>query len=196
MPRRTAEQAEQTRQAILRSARQHFADEGFSNASLASIVNGAKVTKGALFHHFPNKLNLFQEVWTDLQRGMDAEARVEARKAVNPDDPYAQLLAGAKIYLKWAAKPAYYKIVLFEGPAVLGMQGWYESDRDIGQRNIRRSIRFLAEKGKIDPARVTAYAVLVQSVLNGFGFALGKGTDGLTPEAAHEAFELMLRRLS
>ncbi|MEZ5997276.1 MAG: TetR family transcriptional regulator [Hyphomonas sp.] len=194
MARRTAEQAEETRAAILESAQKHFARDGFK-ASLADIVSDAGVTKGALFHHFPNKLALFQEVWTELQRGMDAEARAEARKVIDPDEPYTQLLAGAKVYLRWAARPEYYKIVLFEGPAVLGMQGWYESDRDIGQRNVRRSIEFMAEKGCIDPARIHVYSLLVQSVLNGFGFALGRGEDGLTPDVAHEAFEIMLRNL-
>ncbi|MCA8899878.1 MAG: TetR family transcriptional regulator [Hyphomonas sp.] len=194
MARRTAAQAEQTRVAILESARRHFAEDGF-NASLASIVAAAGVTKGALFHHFPNKLALLQEVWNKLQNDMNEEARIEARKVIDPEDPYSQLLAGAKVYLKWAARPDYYKIVLFEGPAVLGMQGWYESDRDIGQRNVRRSVEFLVEKGRIQPARRVPYTVLIQSVLNGYGFALGKGQDGLTPDVAHEAFEVMLRNL-
>ncbi|MEZ5946575.1 MAG: TetR family transcriptional regulator [Hyphomonas sp.] len=194
MARRTAEDAEKTRLAILASAQAHFARDGFK-ASLADIVSDAGVTKGALFHHFPNKLALFQQVWTDLQKGMDEEARAEARKVIDPNDPYSQLLAGAKVYLKWAARPEYYRIVLFEGPSVLGMQGWYESDRDIGQRNVRRSMEFMADKRCFPRSRINVYSVLVQSVLNGFGFALGKGEDGLTPDVAHEAFEIMLRNL-
>ena len=73
MARRTAEQAEATRAAILEAARDRFAQDGFS-ASIASIVADAGVTKGALFHHFPSKLDLFREVWTDLQTRMGEEA--------------------------------------------------------------------------------------------------------------------------
>ncbi len=195
MPRRSAEHAGETRLALMQAARQRFAGEGFK-ASLASIVTDAGLTKGALFHHFDHKLALFQSVWTDLQTGMDAEARAAARAAMRSDDPYAQLLAGSRVYLKWAARPDYFKIVLFEGPAVLGMQGWYESDHDLGRRNVRRSVEFLARNGRIDPIRVETYTILIQSALNGIGFALGQGTNSrLTPETAHEAFEIFLRGL-
>jgi AcrR family transcriptional regulator len=122
MPRRTAEQAEITRAAILEAARRRFAEDGY-NASIASIVSEAGVTKGALFHHFPSKLDLFREVWTDLQTRMGEEALSEARKMSGEDDPYIQFLTGARVYLKWAARPEYFKIVLYEGPVVLGLQG-------------------------------------------------------------------------
>ena len=194
MPRRTAEQAEETRAAILAAARKRFGREGF-NASLASIVSDAGVTKGALFHHFPNKLALFREVWTDLQRSMHEEALAEAFSRSGADDPYVQFLAGARVYLNWAARPEYFKIVLHEGPVVLGVQGWYESNRDLGQRNVHRAMEVLAERGRIDPARVAPYSVLVQAALNGAGIALAEGADGLTPDAVYDAFETMIRNL-
>ena len=194
MPRRTAEQAEVTRAAILAAARKQFAEEGF-HASLASIVAEAGVTKGALFHHFPNKLALFREVWTDLQQSMQEEANAEAARNMAVDDPYVQFLAGALVYLKWAAKPEYFKIVLYEGPVVLGVQGWYESNRELGQRSVRLAMEALAQQGKIDPRRVSAYSVLVQSALNGAGIALAERLDGLTPDTMYDAFETMIRNL-
>jgi AcrR family transcriptional regulator len=194
MPRRTAAQAEATRAAILEAARKRFADEGFS-ASLASIVADAGVTKGALFHHFSSKLDLFREVWTDLQTRMGEEANAEARKMSGEDDPYIQFLTGARVYLNWAARPEYFKIVLYEGPVVLGLQGWYESNRELGQGSVRRAMETLAARGRIDPGRINAYSVLIQSALNGAGFALAEGVDGLTPEQVYEAFEIMIRNL-
>ncbi len=194
MPRRTAEQAEATRAAILDAARGRFAEEGFS-ASIASIVAGAGVTKGALFHHFPSKLDLFREVWIDLQTRMEEEARSEARKMSGENDPYIQFLTGARVYLEWAARPEYFKIVLYEGPVVLGLQGWYESNRNLGQSSVRQAMEALAERGRIAPGRVNSYSVLVQSALNGAGFALAEGLDGLTPDEVYEAFESMIRRL-
>ena len=195
MPRRTAEQAEATRAAILDAARKRFAEDGFS-ASIANIVADAGVTKGALFHHFPSKLDLFREVWTDLQTKMGEEAVSEARKMSGEHDPYIQFLTGARVYLKWAARPEYFKIVLYEGPVVLGLHGWYESNRNLGQSNVRRAMETLAERGRIAPSRVNAYSVLVQSALNGAGFALAEGVDGLTPDEVYEAFEIMIRSLS
>ena len=194
MPKRTAEQAEETRAAILAAARTRFADEGF-NASLASIVSDAGVSKGALFHHFPNKLALFREVWTELQGRMRDEALAEAERAASDKDPYAQFLAGARVYLEWAAKPEYFQIVLYEGPVVLGVQGWYESNRDLGQRNVRLAMEDLAAKGLIDPDRVAAYSVLIQSALNGAGIALAERLDGLSPDEMYDAFAAMIRNL-
>ena len=194
MARRTAEQAEETRAAILAAARRRFAEDGF-NASLASIVSEAGVTKGALFHHFPSKLDLFREVWTDLQRRMRDEAVAEARKMSGENDPYIQFLTGAQVYLKWAARPEYFKIVLYEGPVVLGLHGWYESNRELGQGSVRSAMQALADRGRIDPARVNPYAVLIQSALSGAGTALAEDVDGLTPDAVYEAFEIMIRNL-
>ena len=194
MPRRTAEQAEETRAAILAAARDRFAEEGF-NASVASIVSAAGVTKGALFHHFPNKLALFREVWIDLQTRMRDEAVAEAEKVSGEDDPYIQFLTGARVYLNWAARPEYFKIVLHEGPVVLGVKGWYESNRDLGQGNVHTAMESLAARGRIDPSRVKAYAVLIQSALNGAGIALAEGDDGLTPDKVYDALEIMLRNL-
>ncbi len=194
MPRRTAEQAEETRAAILAAAQDCFAAEGF-NASIANIVSAAGVTKGALFHHFPNKLALFREVWTDLQSRMRDEAVAEARKMSGEHDPYIRFLTGARVYLKWAARPEYFKIVLHEGPVVLGVKGWYESNRELGQGNVRNAMEALAERGRIDPSRVSAYSVLVQSALNGAGIALSEDLNGLTPDKMYDAFEVMIRNL-
>lgn len=194
MPRRTAEQAEETRLAILDAARKRFAEDGFS-ASLANIVADAGVTKGALFHHFPNKLALFREVWTELQRTMQEEASAEASMVSAEHDPYVQFLAGARVYLNWAARPEYFKIVLYEGPVVLGLRGWYESNKDFGQRAVHQAMEALAERGRIDPSRVDAYSVLIQTGLKGAGMALAEGVDGLTPDRVYEAFESMIRNL-
>jgi AcrR family transcriptional regulator len=194
MARRTAAQAETTRASILDAARDRFAEEGFS-ASLASIVSAAGVTKGALFHHFASKLDLFREVWIDLQSRMGEEAVAEAGKMSGEQDPYIQFLTGARVYLKWAARPEYVKIVLYEGPVVLGLKGWYESNRNLGQGTVRQAMEVLAGRGRFDPSRVGPYAVLVQSALNGAGIALAEGVDGLTPDEVYEAFEIMIRNL-
>jgi AcrR family transcriptional regulator len=194
MVRRTAAQAETTRAAILDAARDRFAVEGFS-ASLASIVSAAGVTKGALFHHFSSKLDLFREVWVDLQSRMGEEAVAEADKMRGEHDPYIQFLTGARVYLKWAVRPEYVKIVLHEGPVVLGLKGWYESNRNLGQGTVRQAMQTLADRGRFDPSRVNPYAVLVQSALNGAGIALAEGVDDLTPDEVYEAFEIMIRNL-
>lgn len=194
MARRTTKQAEETRQAILEAARKLFAEQGF-DASIASIVSAAGVTKGALFHHFTNKQALYFEVWRDLQIQMDLAAREAAEAAASSEDPYAAFLAGCRTYLNWAVRPDYQRIVLVDGPTALGLAGWYEADNDLGQQNVRKGIAYLVERGLIAPQRLKTTAVLFQATLNGAGFALGRKEEGLTVDSVMEAFEVMLRNM-
>lgn len=194
MPRRTAQQAEETRAAILAAARKRFGAEGF-NASLAHIVSDAGVTKGALFHHFPSKTALFREVWTDLQHQIYEEAGAKVRATREDGDPYAPLLAGAAVYLQWAAMPEYLNIVVYDGPSVLGERGWYEADPAAGPPIARRASQYLANRSLIDAGKIEAYAILIQAALNGLGAALARNNPDLAPGSALAAFETMLRCL-
>lgn len=195
MARRTKNDAEETRRALLRDSAALFEEKGYSETSIADICTRAGVTKGALFHHFKSKEALFAEVWTDLQVSMDQEAREAAIAARNRTDPYAALLAGCKTYLKWASRRDYQQIVLVDGPSVLGQAGWYERDSELGQQNVSAGIRYLAKKGIVAPQRVPALSIMVQSALNGAGFALSGGDPNITPESIADAFEAMIRGL-
>ena len=194
MARRTPEQAEETRESILEAARIQFAEHGYE-VSLASITEAAGVTKGALFHHFPSKLDLFKAVWTKLQVDMDDAAREAAIAARSPTDPYAAFLAGCRTYLEWAQRKDYQRIVLIEGRAVIGVAGWYEADHDLGQANVRAGVRFLSKKGIVAPERVAALGILLQSALSGAGFLLGRDDPEVTAETVLDAFESLLRNV-
>src|SRR5690606_2253620 len=98
----TKEQAAETREALLRAARQAFAEQGFAATSVAAIAETAGTTKGALFHYFASKEELFLEVWKSLQQEMDLAARDAAIAARCRRDPYASFLAGCRVYLEWA----------------------------------------------------------------------------------------------
>lgn len=195
MARRTEEQAQETRADILAAARKLFIEQGYE-ASLSSIVADAGITKGALFHHFKNKKALFEEVWTDLQVQMDAEARKSAAAARSKTNPYAAFLAGCRTYLEWVARDDYQKIVLVEGPPVLGYVGWYESDHNLGKDNVRSGIEYLAHKHLVDKRHVPALVVLLQSALNGGGFAIGRKDPSVTPDSLLAAFEMILRGMA
>ena len=194
MARRTTEQAEETRTAILQTAREHFTDHGY-DVSLARIAAAAGVTKGALFHHFASKVDLFKTVWREMQTEMDRAARKAAFAARSHTDPYSAFLAGCRTYLTWAQRKDYQRIVLIDGPAVIGASGWYEADYEIGNANVSAGVRYLAKKGIVAPERVAALAVLFQSALNGAGFLLGRNDPNVTPETVFDAFESMLRNV-
>jgi AcrR family transcriptional regulator len=195
MARRSQVDAKKTRQQLLADAAHLFSTQGYSNTSVADICTASKTTKGALFHHFKSKQSLFLEIWTSLQVAMDAEAREAAIAARSLTDPYSAFLAGCRVYLKYATRRDYQKIVLIDGPSVLGMKGWYEEDHALGSQNVLAGVRYLAKKGIVAEGHVEALAVMLQSALNGVGFALSREEDGVTPEKVYSAFEAMVRSL-
>jgi len=195
MARRSKEDAEKTRATILETARQLFETQGFSETRVSQIVERAGITKGALFHYFKTKEELFRAVWEKLQGEMDAEARENAISARSRDDPYASFLAGCKTYLHWAARRDYQQIVLIDGPSVLGLSGWYEADDELGRSNVKAGIAHLVNEGIVQKRRLPALSVLVHNALNGAGFALARGEPDVTEASVLDAFEAVLKSL-
>jgi AcrR family transcriptional regulator len=195
MPRRTIAQAGETRGEVLRAARELFTVQGFAATSMASIGERAGLTKGAVFHHFESKEALFVEVWTGLQTEMDAAARESAIAQRSKTDPYAAFLAGCRVYFDWCLKPDFQRIVLVDGPSVLGMARWHELDFQLGSENMTRGAEFLARQGEFPLHLARPAAVLLQGALNGAGFALSAEHPEITPEDAFETFERLLRGL-
>ncbi len=193
MARSTKTDAENTRQQLLIDAAYLFETAGYAGASIADICTRAGTTKGALFHHFESKKALFIEVWTILQKQLDADAHNAAIAARSRDDPYSALLAGCRVYLDFATRRDYQNIVLIDGPSVLGQAGWYESDHNLGYQNVLGGVRYLAYKGRIAEHRVNVLAVMTQSALNGAGFALSRDVEGVTADGIYDAFEALIR---
>jgi AcrR family transcriptional regulator len=195
MGRRSKTDAEETRERLIAAAKQRFTHDGYAATSINDICQDLEITKGALFHHFKSKQDLFTEIWTRLQVEMDQEARTAAIAARSLTDPYSAFLAGCRVYLEHAARRDYQTIVLVDGPSVLGLQGWYEQDHDLGIDNVRAGVRYLAKKGIVEPQRVDALAIMLQNALNGAGFALAREVEGITADGVYDAFETLVKSL-
>lgn len=195
MARRSKADAEKTRERLLEVATRLYGERGYSDTSIADICAELDITKGALFHHFKTKVELFREVWTRLQVEMDGEARAAAIAARSLTDPYAAFMAGSRTYLKYVARKDFQQIVLIDGPYVLGLRGWYESDHDLGIQNVTAGVRYLSKKGLVAPENVEPIAIMLQSALNGAGFALLRGDDGASSEDFYKAFETLVKSL-
>ena len=195
MAKRSKVDAEKTRARLIDVAGRLFGARGYAETSIADICDELSITKGALFHHFPTKEALFREVWTRQQVEMDAEARKAAIAARSLTDPYAAFMAGSRTYLNYVARQDFQQIVLIDGPAVLGQKGWYESDHDLGIQNVTAGVRYLSKKGLVAPGNVEALAILLQSALNGAGFALLRDPNAETAERFYLAFETLVKSL-
>lgn len=108
----------------MRVAIDRFAARGFAETSTTEIVRHARVTRGALYHHFADKEELFRAAFQAVQADMFARCLAVAGAA--PDDPVARMLAGSLAFLDACQETPVQRIVLQDGPLVLG---WRQSLR-------------------------------------------------------------------
>lgn len=110
------EQAAGTRQAILQVARELFAERGYADTSIDEITRRTRTARGALYHHFPSKVDLFQAVVGTIEA--ESTERILAA-AGSRTAPWDQLEAGCQAFLDACIEPGVQRILLLDGPAVL-----------------------------------------------------------------------------
>jgi AcrR family transcriptional regulator len=134
--RTQAERLAATRAALLKAARTIFAEQGYAAAATEEIVRRAKVTRGALYHHFEDKRALFDAVASEVAREI-----AEKIDAMTPmDDPLKALIVGTGAFLDACLDPAVRRIYLIDAPAVLGWHRWREIDAPHGVRSLREGV--------------------------------------------------------
>lgn len=151
--RSQTERSEATRAALIDAARRLFAASGFSAVGTEAIVRAAGVTRGAMYHQFPDKTGLFAAVFETVQ----AELTQRIAAAVSDrgqSDPIALMKLGAATWLDVCAEPEVQRIVLIEAPAVLGWERW----REISLRYAMGLVQGLVDYG-ISVGRVVAQPV-------------------------------------
>lgn len=125
MGRKTAEQADLTRRALLNAGIARFAENGYAGTALEELMQSLGITRGALYHHFKNKRRFFEAAVEVLQRDLGRKIEAAAAKA---GDGWAGVEGGCSAFLLAATDPTYRQIVLIDGPSVLGWQTWKRLD--------------------------------------------------------------------
>ena len=114
-----SQHVEATRRAVLAAARSSFGRKGYTQTSIDEIAAAARVTKGAVYHHFAGKKALFRAVYSEVE----AEAQARTAGAVDPGgSPIDQIVAGVNAYLDVALDEEIQRITLVDGPVVLGLE--------------------------------------------------------------------------
>ncbi|MEV7284990.1 TetR/AcrR family transcriptional regulator [Streptomyces sp. NPDC093252] len=158
-----ARQRAQTRRTLLREGRRAFAGDGYAGVGLAEIVRAAGVTKGAFYHHFPSKTELFHAVLEEVQQEV---GRRVAAAADAEDDPWDQLIAGCGEFLAAATDPELQRIMLVDGPAVLGWAEWRAMDEAASVRHLADALTALIDAGRITPQPVAPLVHLLSGAMN------------------------------
>ncbi len=157
--RRTqAERAAETREALIAAARPLFAAAGFADVALETIVRAAGVTRGALYHHFADKTELFAAVFERVE-GEVATQMGEAIAAANETDPVEVMRLGAGFWLDACSNPEIQRIVLVDAPAVLGWARWTEIGNRYNTGLVRDLLANAVETGRIPPQPIEATAL-------------------------------------
>ncbi len=107
----------ETRKKLIEVARRAFAEYGYADTSMDKLTAEAGLTRGALYHHFGDKRGLFAAVVDQIDSQM-AEYAQQHRE--QPDDLWEGLLLEGQTYIQNALNPEFQRIVLRDGPAVLG----------------------------------------------------------------------------
>ena len=142
-----------------------FARAGYAPTSLEAICSEAGVTKGALYHHFSSKTELFEAVFrAEQERLLVALADAAAGKR----DPWDGFFAGARAYLEACLDPGVQRITLLDASSVLGWERMREIEAGYGLKMLKRGLTLAAEAGRIRDRDVDGLAHLL------FG-ALGEG---------------------
>ncbi|KAB2344369.1 TetR/AcrR family transcriptional regulator [Actinomadura rudentiformis] len=158
-----AEQREQTRRTLVRESRQLFATKGYAAVGLSEIVRAAGVTKGALYHHFESKAELFGAVLAEVQQEV---ADTVAATADAQDDPWDRFTTGCQAFLTASTDPATQRIMLIDGPAVLGWNEWRAMDEAGSARHLADALADLIEAGLIARQPVAPLAHLLSGAMN------------------------------
>ncbi len=169
-----------TKRALLDSATTLFTDHGYAGTSLDEVVAAARVTKGALYHHFPSKLALFENVFLRVQES----TTTEIGKAINTSkDPWERAQTGLQKFLEVCRQPEFRRICMQEGPVALGHERWQEAEKASSYGIVQNIVEeLLDDLGNADQLGEAFTAVFYGAIRSASEYV----SDAEDPEAASD----------
>jgi len=180
----------ETRRTLVRVGRHLFARSGFEAVSSEQLVAKARVTRGALYHHFDGKAGLFRAVLGEAMGEVHARLAKAASKAATPLEA---LEIGITSFLRACTDSEYQRILLVDGPAVLGWKAWRALDLEYGLGLLRRGLEAANLAGQLalsDPETTTH--LLAGALIDGaMRIATSPGDSSVGPRVEAAALQLL-----
>ena len=164
-----------TRCALIEAARSLFAEKGYAETSTPEVVKAAGVTRGALYHHFEDKVDLFRSVVAEEYRKVAADITASAT-----DDSASTLEAlreGSRAYLRAMEDKGRVRIMLLDGPAVLGHADLAGIDRDTSADALRLGLEAAMGAGEVRSLPLEALTVQLSALFDRAALAISEGDD-------------------
>src|SRR5579872_7086173 len=188
-----ADRREKTRTAIVKAAKRIFGERGFAATTMDDIAAGARVAKGAVYHHFPAKEAVFEAVFEQVSLELVSELDRISRAET---DPLAAMATGTESYFSACSKGPTGQIILRDGPAVLGWERWREIDARHFGGKFPRALTAAMDAGLIARQPIEPLARLLLGAVTEAAVACSTGPDiGKTGAEYARAFRSMLDAL-
>jgi AcrR family transcriptional regulator len=188
-----AEDAQATRAALVDAALELFTERGYAEVGTEEVVQRAKVTRGALYHHFQDKRDLFRAVHERVEE--DLVARIGARME-GVSDPWEVMVTGTRAFLDACDEPAVKQIALVDAPAVLGWREWREIDERYGLGLMKASLGAAMDSGVLRRAPLDALSHLMLGALAEAAFVIANAdSPAVAREEAEESLFALLEGL-
>lgn len=181
---RQAERSEGTRAALVKAARELFAERGYGGVGTEEIVGRAQVTRGALYHHFDDKRDLFRAVHESMEEELVASIGAQIESVA---DPVELLEAGTRAFLDACEDPAIARISLIEAPSVLGWQEWREIDARYGLGLVSVALKNAIDAGAIREQPIEPLGHLLLAAMGEAGIMVATAENPAAKRAEVEA---------
>ena len=182
--------SEATRRQLVTAARALFGARGYAGVGTEEIVRAAGVTRGALYHQFRDKADLFAAVAEQVEA--EIAQRIAAGAAGAAADPMDALRAGARLFLDACAEPEVERIILLDAPAVLGWEAWRELAGRYGLGLVQLALQSAMDAGAIVPQPVVPLAHVLIGALDECALYIARAED---PAAAREQCAAIFDRI-
>jgi AcrR family transcriptional regulator len=193
---RQAARSEATRAKLLVAARELFAKRGYAGVGTEEIVRRAKVTRGALYHHFADKRDLFRAVHESLE--VEGVERIAAALAgAGADDPVEAMKVAVRAFLDGALDPGRARITLIDAPSVLGWAEWREIDARYGLGLASTALEAAMAADRIPRRPVAPLAGILVAALGEAGILVATADDKVrTRSEVESALEALIDGLA
>ncbi|MGN6635350.1 MAG: TetR/AcrR family transcriptional regulator [Oryzihumus sp.] len=171
---RRQEYSATTRKALIDVATALFSEQGYAGTSLDEIVAGARVTKGALYHHFSGKQALFESVFEKVEE----RAAKDIHRAVRDNrDPWLKALGGLRAFLEVLQEPSYRRVVVLDGPAVLGYERYREQEERTTFGIVQEIVSSVLSGYDLEPSMVETFSRVFFGAMSAAGAAVSSADD-------------------
>jgi AcrR family transcriptional regulator len=185
-----AQKPSKNRDKLVQAASQLMAAQGFAATGTEDIVRAAGITRGALYYQFEDKGDLFRAVCEDQIRRIAMRLSDETMERASCGEE--ELEIGSQLLLDYFAEPAICRILLVDGPAVLGTEAWRALLQPVVLGLLSHGLEHLVEVGQLDPIQVDPLAHLLFGSITQAGLAIGSADD---PKQAREVYSRAISEL-